>query len=111
MVSLVLAALGGAGSTYLGALAAQGHGEGAAACHETGRQAAQLRAVHVQGNAASHHLDVFFAQAGAGAMVAGGGASVAGVDAVLESGVIHGFLLSRACRQVIRANELSAGVR
>ncbi|MBD8530511.1 hypothetical protein IFT83_11045 [Massilia sp. CFBP 13647] len=87
----MLAALGGAGSTYLGALTAQDHREITTARHETGRQAAQLRTVHVQRNAAGHHLDVFFTQAGAGAMVAGGGASVAGVDTVLEISVIHNF--------------------
>jgi hypothetical protein len=101
MLGIVLAALPGAGRADLGALAAQRLRKRARACHEAGREAADLGAVHVQRNAARHHLDILLAQAGARAAVAGGGAGFACVDTVLEVHLVHGASSpERACPRV-----------
>jgi hypothetical protein len=67
----------------------------AAARHIGGCHPADRRAIHVERNAARHHLDVVFLQAGGRAVVAGRRAGVTGVDAGLVFGVLeccHRFL-------------------
>ena len=81
MVHLVLPALFGAGVAHVGALQAQRCCEAAAAGHEGCGGAADLGAIHIQGDTVRHHLYIVFLQAGGAAVVAGGRASVAGLDA------------------------------
>ncbi len=50
-------------------------------CQQGGRQAAQVGAVHVEGNATRHGLHVVFAQASGGAAVAGICACMTGLNA------------------------------
>ena len=80
MLHLVLGALVTARLADLGAKLAERSGEFAAPGHEGGSQATDLCAVHVECDAARHHLDVVFLQAGRRTHVAGVGAGVAGID-------------------------------
>lgn len=79
----VLFALFGAGVTNLGAERADLPGKGAAAGHERHGRVAQFGAVPVQFDTAGHHLNVLFLKTGLGAGVAGNGAVLTGVDAIL----------------------------
>jgi hypothetical protein len=56
-------------------------GELAAPRHITGGEPTDGGTVNVEPDAARHHLDIVFLQAGSGAVVAGVGAGVAGFDA------------------------------
>lgn len=71
----------GAALAHRGAILARGAGEAAAARQITGGQAAELRAVDIEGDAADEGLRVGFAEAGDAAVVATGSASIAGIDA------------------------------
>lgn len=64
--------------------------EFASATHELRSRAAECRAVHVQRDAARHHLHIFFLQARARAVIAGHCTFVAGVDTGLHALVRHG---------------------
>ena len=68
----------------VGARFADHPGELAAAAHVAHGKPADCGAIDVERDAAGEHLDVLFAQAGSGAVVAGDGAGVAGIDAGLE---------------------------
>src|SRR4051812_49122976 len=87
---LVLAALGGAAVTRLGAGAADGGGEGRPPAHVTGADPAQLGAVAAGAGAVGH---LGMADAGVAAMLASPCALEARVDAAAELVVVHVSLL------------------
>jgi len=91
VIHLVLRALCFARSADIRALPAKCSGELAAARHAGSGKPADLGAVHIQRNAARHHLDIVFGEACSRTVIAGPGACIAGIDAVLESFVSHGF--------------------
>ena len=95
MVMVVLGAFVAAALADIGAQRADGLGMFAATCHGGGCKVAQRGAVHVERNAARHHLHVVFLQASAGAVVAGDGAGVAGCDAGGEGAGYSGRYRSR----------------
>lgn len=97
VLRFMLSALVSASLANLGAGLADRTGKLAAACHEASRKTANLGAVDIESNAVGHHFDVIFLQAGAGTCIAGGGASVAGVDAGLELIGSHGFSFMFFC--------------
>ena len=74
----------------VGAQGADGIGVLATAGHRGGGQLANRSAVHIERDAARHHLDVLLVQAGCGAMIAGHGAGVAGFEARKVFLVRHG---------------------
>src|SRR5690606_9168814 len=90
VVMRVTGTFGGAGATGLCADPTQLPGPLAVANHQNGAQAAQVRAVAIQLDAAGHHAHILFAQTGGGAMLAGLHAAHAGLDARLVVGVGHG---------------------
>jgi len=81
MFGVVLAAFVGTGLTGVGAKAADFFGFIGAKAHQLGGGVAQGGAFHIQLNAAGHHFDVFFLQAGGSTMVANGGTGEAGINA------------------------------
>jgi hypothetical protein len=83
VVDLVFTALFAASAADFRAKAADVLREFRSASHETCGDAADDRALMVQVDAARHHFDVVFLQAGGGAMFALGGAFVAGFDTIL----------------------------
>jgi hypothetical protein len=87
----MFAAFFGASQAHRGAELAQGLGEGAAARHIAGRQAADGGAIHVERDAAHQMGHVGFLQARRGALIASGCAGMAGLDAGKAGGVGHGF--------------------
>ena len=89
---LVLGALVAARLAHVRAGAADLFCQFAAARHVAGGKAADRGAVHVEGNAARHHLDVGLLQAGRRTVVAGVGAGVARRNAGLVL-LMHGKLL------------------
>jgi hypothetical protein len=97
---LVPGAFISAGLADVSAYLADSLGELAAPRHVCGGEAADLRAVHIQGYAARHHLDVLFLQARCRAMVAGDGAGVTGFDAGCVLLVRHDGLQSISLRKV-----------
>jgi hypothetical protein len=93
MVAGVSGALFAAGPAHLGAQRAEGRCQFAAARHGAGSRVARLGAVHVQRNATGRHADIaILMQAGCGALIAGPGAFVAGVDAGKVGMRSHGVL-------------------
>lgn len=80
---------------YFGANLANRAGQLAAAGHVACGQAADRRAIDVKLNAARHRLDIFFAQARRGTVVAGLSTGIAGVDAGSELLVRHAGLLGK----------------
>jgi len=83
MGMLVPGALLAAGIAHGGAQLAELAVELTASRHVARRESADGGAVHVEGNALRHHLDVLLSQAGGGAVVAGIGTGVASLDAGL----------------------------
>lgn len=83
MRMLVPGALLAAGIAHGGAQLAELTVELTASRHVARRESADGGAVHVEGNALRHHLDVLLSQAGGGAVVAGIGTGVARLDAGL----------------------------
>ncbi len=83
VVVLVLAAFGGASLTCVSAKPAQLFCTVASQAHQLRRGIAKSCAFHIQLNAFGHHVQVLFLQAGAGAILAGGGATQTGIDTVL----------------------------
>ena len=96
-VGTVLGALVAAGFADFGALLQQVRGVLRATRHEAGREGADVGAVAVELNAAGHHLHVRLAEAGGGAVLAGGNAGMEGIEQGLVLGV-HGCL----CFEVIK---------
>ena len=90
MRHVVFGTLVAARLTDVGTKAANSLGMLASTCHHRRRKCADIGAVHIQRNAARHHLDVGLLQTRGDAVVAGGSASVAGVDAGLVFLVGHG---------------------
>ena len=76
----VLGALVAAGFADVGAQAQQMLGMVRAAGHEAGRQGADIGAVTVELDAAHHHFNIIFLQAGSGTMLARGYAGIEGVE-------------------------------
>ena len=97
VIGVVLCALVATRLADFGTEAANGLGMVAASGHGVGGQRAHCSAVGIQRNAARHHLDVVFLQAGGKALVASGGARLAGVYAGLISVLcmVHGDTPSR----------------
>jgi hypothetical protein len=95
MLRLVFAALLGAHVAHERAGLADGAGGLAPAAHHSRRQPAQLGTVHIERNAARHHLHVLLLQAGGEARVTGGGAVVTGFDTRLKLLLLHDQLLER----------------
>ena len=91
----MLCAFLAAGIAHVGADSTQGCGEFAAACHIAGRHAADLRAVHIERDAARHHFYIIFRQAGGRAMIARSGARITRIDTFLELFVRHENLLGK----------------
>jgi hypothetical protein len=89
----VLRALVATGLADLGTQLAQLLGEVAAACHVACRKPAHRGAIHVECDAARHHLDVGLLQASGRAVVTCIGAGVAGIDAGLVNLMGHEELL------------------
>ena len=88
-VGAVLGALVAAGFADFGALLQQVGGVFGATGHEAGREGADVGAVAVEADAASHHLHVLLAEASGGAVFARGDAGVEGVEEGLVLSV-HG---------------------
>lgn len=84
MTHFMLGAFIAASLADIGAELAQRLGELAASCHVRSSHAADLRAIHVQRNAAGHHFYILLLQAGSRTMVARNGAGVACIDAGLK---------------------------
>ena len=84
-------ALVAAGFADFGAYFQQVRGVLRAAGYKAGGEGADIGAVAVELNAASHHLHVLLLQAGGGAMLAGGDAGIEGIEQGLVLGV-HGGL-------------------
>jgi hypothetical protein len=80
MLHLMFRAFISTGVADFSASLAKNAGEFTASRHVTGSQAADLRAVHVQGNAARHRLDISLLQAGGCTIVAGVRAVIASFD-------------------------------
>jgi len=89
MVHVVLAAFIGACLACLGTQSARGGGKIAAAGHQRRGGAAEQGAITVARDASGHWRDVGLLQAHCGAMVAGVGAGIAGVDTVLKTVGFH----------------------
>lgn len=98
MVAGMRGALFAAGPAHLGTQCAEGRSQFAAARHGTGSCVTGLGAIHVQRNAAGHHADIIFMQAGRGAFIAGRGAVAAGIDAGKVGVRSHGVLPEGASR-------------
>lgn len=81
VVGLVLATFIGTGFANIGAKAAQLIGVLAVLGHERGGQATDLRALSIQADTFSHHVDVFLLQTGRRTAVAVSGANMTGFDA------------------------------
>ena len=92
MVCLVACAFLAAFLAYIGAHLADCTGELATSRHISGSEATNLGAVHIERDAAGHHLDILLLQTGCGTVVAGYGAVVTGIDAGLELIVRHSLL-------------------
>jgi hypothetical protein len=88
-VGTVLFALVAAGFAHFGTLAQQVRAVLRATGNQAGHQGADIGAIAVEANTAGHHFDVFFLQAGGGAVLAGGNAGVKGVEEGLVLSV-HG---------------------
>ena len=91
MIHLVFCAFITASLADISAQTAKGLGELTAPGHITGRQAANLCAIHIQLYAARHATGVLFMQAGNCAVITFCSACIAGVDARLKllMGHIH----------------------
>jgi hypothetical protein len=85
----VLFALVAAGLADFGTLAQQVRAVLRATSNQAGREGADIGAVAVEANTASHHFDVFFLQAGGGAVLTSSDAGVEGVEEGLVLGM-HG---------------------
>ena len=79
-----------AGLTDVSANCADRFGVSAIPGHGSCSQCTNLGAIHIQGDAVGHHLDVGFVQTGSCAMVAGHGAGVASFNAGVELLMRHG---------------------
>src|SRR4051812_8164360 len=90
VVVRVARALVAARLAEVGAEAADGGRALAAARHRRRGELAGGGAIEIERDAARHHLDVLLLQARRRAVMAGRGAGVAGVDAVLVARVRHG---------------------
>lgn len=101
----VLGALVTAGFADLRAELAKLPDEVAPARHVAGGEAADRSAVHIERDAARHHLYVLLLKAGGRTVVARNRTCVAGLDALLVSLVSHGNLLieERPHGRVVRA--------
>ena len=88
-VGSVLFALIAAGFADFGAFFQQVRGMFRAPGHEAGREGADIGAIAVDADAAGHHFDIFFLQAGGGAVLAGGDAGIEGVEEGLIL-LVHG---------------------
>jgi hypothetical protein len=95
VIHWMLSTFVGAGRADVGAQTAELGRELTAARHEARRQAADLGTVDVRRNAARHHLDIVFAKASGGALVASERTRIAGVDTFLEIFVGHGVIPER----------------
>jgi hypothetical protein len=91
VVVLVLAALIGALLANLNALLNDVRGVGRVAGDEGGREPTDVGTVAVGANTGHHHLDIFFVEAGVGAVFAGGHATSQSVEegAVVGRSVFH----------------------
>lgn len=102
VIGIVLGALFRASCTGFGTHRAELRGKGRASCHFPGGERAEVRAAPVQADTLRHHLDVLLGKARTGAVFAGQGTGLAGVDTFLM--IIHGFLIwlrsdmKRTCR-------------
>lgn len=92
MAHLMSGAFVAAGFANFRACLAKQAGHFAAAGHISCSQAADLCAIHVEGNTAGHGFRIGFLQAGCRAMVAGCRTIVARFDTGLELLMRHGFL-------------------
>lgn len=90
MLHRVLCALVCASGANAGAQGADSLGVLTAAGYRRGGELANGRAIHIQGDAARHHLDVLLLQTRRGAVIAGHRAGIASVDTGLMSLVRHG---------------------
>lgn len=70
----------------------------AAARHVTHRQAADLGAVDIKGDASGHRLGIGFREACGSTVIAGEGALIAGLDTAMESLMGHGEVSSVGLR-------------
>lgn len=95
MLHLMSGAFVAAGFANFRACLAKQAGHFAAAGHISRSQAADLCAIHVEGNTAGHGFWIGFLQAGCRAMVAGCRTIVARFDTGLELLMRHGFLHKR----------------
>ena len=93
MLVFVTGAFAGAGATGFGTHAAQRRSLFAVPNHERRTQPAQVRAIAIQLDAASHHRYVVFAQAGGGTVLAGLGTAGASLDTGFVAGIDHGLIL------------------
>lgn len=89
MFQRMLCAFFGAHFTNLGANSPDRVDHFAVARHVRRRQAANLRAVHIQLDATRHLFHIFFREAGHGALIAGIGAIIARLDAGSELFMNH----------------------
>jgi hypothetical protein len=87
---VVLLALGGARRANVSAKPAEIQCECATAGHELRGEAANRRAISIEPNALPHHVDFRLTETGGRAVIALGGAGIAGVDAVCELLMAHG---------------------
>ena len=102
VIVLVLRAFLGASATSSSAKSAEVPGQIAATGHEGRGRAAEVGAVAIERNAATHCLYVRLLQAGAGAVFAGEGAGVAGLNAALQVVSVHGGVLRDDCSALDR---------
>jgi hypothetical protein len=86
----MLLAFGGAGCTDISAKLAEVQRERATAGHELGSQTTDGRAISIESNAFSHPVDFGLTEASRRAVIALGGAVIAGFDAVRELSMTHG---------------------
>lgn len=82
-VRCVFFALGRAGFAQVGAELANISRVGTAAGHKRNGRVTQPGAIPVEPDAIHHHLDILLTEAGFGAGIAGNGARLAGVEALL----------------------------
>jgi hypothetical protein len=101
VIHRVLRALVAAGFADLCANGTDGARVFVAACHRRSREPANVRTFDIERDASGHRFDVGLLQAGCSAVLAGGGALVARVDAVSKLLMRHVDLLAQWwCRSV-----------
>ena len=83
------------GLADLSAECADRFGVGATPGHGSCSKCTNLGAIHIQGDALDHHLDVGFVQTGSSAMVTGDGTGVASFNTGVELLMRHGDFLKK----------------